>query len=173
EKTVVETNAFLIRYKCFHLMEKRKVFQWNIEIQGFDTGELSFKLAGIALETTLKNRVGFCIHHPIRETIGQPVEITQPDSSTYHGQFPEHIAPHDPFRNIASMRWRCAKNWYRLHFEGDIFETEDQRNWTDASFKTYCTPLDKPFPVMLEKGQEIIQSIRFVPEKPLSFIAKK
>ena len=25
-------------------------------------------------------------------------------------------------------------------FEGDLWETEDHRNWTDANFKTYSTP---------------------------------
>ena len=26
--------------------------------------------------------------------------------------------------------------WVDLKFEGDIFETEDQRNWIDGSYKT-------------------------------------
>ncbi|MDF2724990.1 MAG: hypothetical protein K0Q59_4665, partial [Paenibacillus sp.] len=46
-----------------------------------------------------------------------------------------------------------------LSFEGDTFETEDQRNWTDASFKTYCTPLVHPFPVRIEAGQTIKQAV--------------
>ena len=29
----------------------------------------------------------------------------------------------------------------RFTFEGDLFEIEDQRNWTDATFKTYSTPM--------------------------------
>jgi len=29
---------------------------------------------------------------------------------------------------------------------GDVFETEDHRNWTDANFKTYGTPLRLLFP---------------------------
>ena len=36
---------------------------------------------------------------------------------------------------------------------------EDQRNWTDASFKTYCTPLEIPYPVELDKGAKISQKI--------------
>ena len=39
--------------------------------------------------------------------------------------------------------------------QGDVFETEDQRNWTDASFKTYCPPLRLPFPRPFEDGEEI------------------
>jgi hypothetical protein len=43
--------------------------------------------------------------------------------------------------------------------EGDIFEMEDQRNWSDLSYKTYCTPLALPFPVTLEAGTKIRQKI--------------
>ena len=43
--------------------------------------------------------------------------------------------------------------------EGDTFETEDQRNWTDASFKTYCTPLGLPYPVTVAEGTRIVQSV--------------
>lgn len=46
-----------------------------------------------------------------------------------------------------------------LAFEGDIFETEDQRNWTDASFKTYSRPLELPFPYLVKKGELINQKI--------------
>ena len=58
------------------------------------------------------------------------------------------------------MRWEPAKGWEtELKFDGDIFETEDQRNWSDATFKTYCTPLSKPFPVDVRMGDTIKQKI--------------
>ena len=47
----------------------------------------------------------------------------------------------------------------KIQFEGDVFEMEDQRNWTDASFKTYSTPLERPFPVQLASGDEVRQRI--------------
>ena len=43
--------------------------------------------------------------------------------------------------------------------EGDTFEMEDHRNWTDANFKTYCTPLAKPYPVRVESGTTIQQTV--------------
>ena len=36
---------------------------------------------------------------------------------------------------------------------------EDQRNWTDASFKTYCTPLRYPYPVEIAAGTRISQLV--------------
>lgn len=36
---------------------------------------------------------------------------------------------------------------------------EDQRNWTDASYKTFCTPLHLPYPVRVRKGVRIDQAV--------------
>ena len=47
----------------------------------------------------------------------------------------------------------------RTYFEGDLFETEDQRNWTDASFKTYSTPLALGPPHTSRPDQRFDQSV--------------
>ena len=44
--------------------------------------------------------------------------------------------------------------------EGDAFEMEDQRNWSDASYKTYVRPLRRPWPYSLPKGQKFTQAVR-------------
>ncbi len=36
---------------------------------------------------------------------------------------------------------------------------EDQRNWTDASYKTYSTPLALPFPVEIRAGETVEQTV--------------
>ena len=43
--------------------------------------------------------------------------------------------------------------------EGDTYEMEDQRNWTDASYKTYVRPLALPWPYRIEPGVRIDQTI--------------
>ncbi|MGH2409378.1 MAG: hypothetical protein ACRDGS_03305, partial [Chloroflexota bacterium] len=48
--------------------------------------------------------------------------------------------------------------WAHVRFNGDVFEMEDQRNWTDASFKTYSTPLRLPYPAEVHAGTVIAQS---------------
>jgi hypothetical protein len=47
-----------------------------------------------------------------------------------------------------------------VRMEGDTFEMEDHRNWTDASFKTYVRPLVLPWPYTLKAGEEVKQSIK-------------
>ena len=44
-------------------------------------------------------------------------------------------------------------------FEGDEFEMEDQRNWTDASFKTYSTPLSLGLVHEAVAGQTLDQRV--------------
>ncbi|HEY9214419.1 MAG TPA: hypothetical protein VIQ29_16430 [Ancylobacter sp.] len=45
------------------------------------------------------------------------------------------------------------------HMEGDAFEMEDQRNWSDASYKTYVRPLALPWPYTLPAGVPQRQSV--------------
>jgi hypothetical protein len=81
--------------------------------------------------------------------------------------FPVFISCENPFKNLNAFRWRCQHDWFNLRFEGDTFETEDQRNWSDTSYKTFCTPLDKPFPVQLLAGDTVHQKVIFQAERDL------
>jgi len=69
------------------------------------------------------------------------------------------------------MRWESAGIPFTLDFDGDVFETEDQRNWGDASCKTFCTPLDIPFPVELRRGDKVYQRVTFGPQGRLQPVA--
>jgi hypothetical protein len=50
--------------------------------------------------------------------------------------------------------------WAEVRFSGDIFEMEDQRTFTDASYKTFCTPLSLPYPAEIKEGTKVVQSIQ-------------
>ena len=98
--------------------------------------------------------------HPIQECAGKACTITDSQGEQITTAFPEFISPNQPFRNIKEMEWPLADGTKaKLIFTGDIFETEDHRNWTDASFKTYSTPLDLPFPVAVEPGFQVQQKV--------------
>ena len=43
-----------------------------------------------------------------------------------------------------------------------IYEMEDQRNWTDASYKTYVCSLLDPWPFRLEAGDKVAQRVTLV-----------
>lgn len=129
-------------------------FLWHGDIGG-SHGSIEYFFHGEALSNFHRNRIGFCLLHP-PQCAGQPCETKL--GELLH--FPQEIAPHQPFFNLRSISHEVVPGlWGIAVFEGDIFETEDQRNWTDASFKTYCTPLDLPFPVEVRTGDIIKQEV--------------
>src|SRR5439155_14715244 len=77
-----------------------------------------------------------------------------------HGKFPELIDPVQPMMNLRSVTHEAAPGLkVTCRMEGDTFEMEDQRNWTDASYKTYVRPLALPWPYMLSAGTRLEQSV--------------
>lgn len=129
----------------------------QIEAQG---NTISFRMKGIALTSFSSNRIGICVHHPLNESSGKEVTIKKPDGAEFKATFPDLISPHQPFKQVQQMQWQIDEsNTIQLNFEGDVFETEDQRNWTDSSFKTYSTPLDIAFPVDVKVGDTVEQQV--------------
>jgi hypothetical protein len=146
---------------CFENQYKKADidFSFQVSITGKDN-LIDFEIEGEALSGFRINRVGFCVLHPIGECAGKECEVTGPDGEKQSFSFPQLVSPHQPMKNISEMRWKVDQNIEaRLSFEGDIFEMEDQRNWTDDSFKTYCRPLELPFPFVLKRGDKIHQRI--------------
>jgi hypothetical protein len=160
EKIDLQTDSFIIKYTCTYRTEKIN-FMAFFTIEGKADNSIIFSFEGEALTSFEKNRIGFCVLHPVKDCSGRECLITHSNGEEEKSLFPVQISPHQPFTDIKSMKWSAGGNACTLDFLGDIFETEDQRNWTDASYKTYCTPLNIPFPVDIRKGEIIHQSIRF------------
>ncbi len=136
---------------------------YGVEYYGVLTATFTSAAVEIAFEGTAahafrRNRIGLVVLHPPAEA-GREITVEHPDGGSTAAQFPYGISPHQPFTDIAALEWADAGTAFRLSFTGDVFETEDQRNWTDASFKTYSTPLSLPFPVDVAAGDSVRQSV--------------
>ena len=160
ENVEIRENSFVIAIRCLYQSETIK-FSADYLIEGKQDNSITLSMEGRALERFEKNRIGFCVLHPVEGYSGRNCNIEHTDGSTEQSAFPEEISKHQVFRDIKSITWLENRTRCRIDFEGDIFETEDQRNWTDASFKTYSTPLSKPYPVTLEKDNVVSQRITF------------
>lgn len=140
-------------------------FFWRGEIVGeMPGGEYSssvrFSMEGVARSTFRRNRIGFCVLHPITECAGNGCAVVHTNGQVERGTFPMLVSPHQPFQDIRSISHTVANGVTAdVVFEGETFEMEDHRNWTDASYKTYCTPLAKPYPVEVPQGTKIQQSV--------------
>jgi D-apionolactonase len=156
-----QDNSFKIQYDCYHESNGERIFHWHVRINGGEDSVISFEIQGTAMKDIVKNRAGLCILHPLKDTAGGPCEMFHANGDQIKKSFPVYISADNPFKNLKAFRWRCRYEWFMLHFEGDEFETEDQRNWCDASYKTFCTPLSKPFPVELKAGATVHQKVIF------------
>ncbi|MBI4904240.1 MAG: hypothetical protein HY820_11425 [Acidobacteria bacterium] len=140
-------------------------FFWRGEIIGETPGggyvsSVRFSMEGTARSTFKRNRIGFCVLHPITECAGNGCSVVHTNGSVEKGSFPLLVSPHQPFKDMRSISHIVAPGLTAdVQFEGEVFEMEDHRNWTDASYKTYCTPLEKPFPVEVAQGTGIKQSV--------------
>jgi D-apionolactonase len=159
----LEAHSFRIVFESEH-QQGDIHFLWRGTIVGQADGTLRYEFDGEARTTFLRNRIGFCVLHPIRECAGARARQTGIDGSVVECRFPELIEPQifgrSTFRDLRSVAHEFSEGqWAELQFEGDVFEMEDQRNWSDASFKTYCTPLSLPFPVEVSPGTKIQQTV--------------
>jgi D-apionolactonase len=142
-------------------------FAWRGTISGSSEGVLVYEMDGIARSTFMRTRIGFCVLHPaecagarcrIEHIVGEHCAIPAEE-----GALPLLIQPFQPlkpFAELAALAHEVEPGvWANVRFDGDIFEMEDQRNWTDASYKTFCTPLRLPYPVEIAEGTRITQRV--------------
>ena len=157
--TSINQKSFHISFEAIH-KEREIHFKWLGEIKGELDGTVIFSMRGEALSTFQRNRIGFCVLHPLELCTGRACTIETTEGEIREETFPVFISPSQPFTNMHSISYKVPSlAEVKISFEGDIFEMEDQRNWTDASFKTYSTPHSLPIPVTVEKGTIIEQTV--------------
>ena len=157
----IAADSFRIHYEVENKRGEIDFF-WQGTITGDADGTITFTMDGAARSTFLRNRIGFCILHPAA-CAGTPCRVERVDGATERADLPVYIVPDQPVPPFAEMRSLAHQVmpgvWAKLRFSGDIFEMEDQRNWTDASYKTFCTPLRLPYPVEIKAGARVAQSV--------------
>jgi hypothetical protein len=77
--------------------------------------------------------------------------------------FPELICADQPILDIRELSHEPHVGvTVKVRMEGDAFEMEDHRNWTDASFKTYARPLARGYPYAISAGEQVEQSVSVI-----------
>ena len=158
---------------------ERTLFKGCFTCSGADSGKVTASLELRAETPARVNRAGFVILHPVAGVAGSPLRVTHRGDSVELSAFPRNIAPNQPALDIVGLRQVANGVLADIWFAGEVFEMEDQRSWTDASFKTYCRPLSLPFPFELPPGETVVQSVTVqmsgggetqdsTPEKPIT-----
>ncbi len=141
-------------------------FEWTGRILATRNGELSYRFDGRAQSAFQCNRIGICFLHATEPLRGKACLITHGTNanggsprSTIH--FPDTVEPNNFAFDIQSMQWRLDhQHELMLEFDGELFESEDQRNWIDDSFKTFCRPLSKPRPFRVAVADSFEQAVK-------------
>lgn len=154
-KANVQNDSFDITFEV-ECRGREVHYVWKGAVRGRADGQISFTFDGEAKSNFLRNRIGLCVLHPIQECAGKAVTLEHTNGTKEQTSFPKQIAPLQPLCDVRSITQEVAAGVRaEIRFEGEVFETEDQRNYGDASFKTYSTPQDLPKPVAIKPGDRV------------------
>jgi len=152
-------SAFRIAYRGRHRLDEID-FDTRVILEGAADGTVTFALDGLARSTFWRGRVGILVLYPAASCAGLPFTAQTPQGTLEQGMFPIEIAAHQPVNDLVALTHEVTPGLLAtVRFQGDVFEMEDQRNWTDATYKVYSTPLRLPAPVEVQEGTRISQSV--------------
>lgn len=155
-------DTFEIQFSCINKMNDAE-FHWTGTISGDEMGTIRYAFTGTSQTDFERMRLGLCLLHAENECAGKNLSVTHTNGTKEETSFSNTVAPiaPEPVVDIKALKYEAAPGvQVEFSFTGDAFEMEDQRNWTDASFKTYCTPASLQRPVLVKKGDMVSQSIK-------------
>ena len=134
---------------------------FRAEIVGSPAGGLQFNVTARTGSDFETGRTGFVILHAVEGVAGKPCTILHVDGTSEETEFSAHVMPLQPFIDVRAMTHEVTSGLrVTCRMEGEhAWKCEDQRNWTDASYKTYYRPLSLSFPYVIEGGSEFDQSV--------------
>ena len=148
--------------------------EWHLKATGFPDGTLHVNFRAQALRNCAFARIGLCLHFDAEDFKQAQYEASN-DTVSWTGRFPGRIHPqylvdglhHPCIAPFSSMRIALRPDaGLDIRLEGDQFEMEDQRNWTDATFKAYTTPLALGELHHLRAGDTIQQKLQVALRAP-------
>jgi hypothetical protein len=161
-----EADRFHVQFDAFHQAGSLE-YRWHASIEGKPDGTIEYTMDGLAGRDFRYCRIGFCVLHPIEGIAGSPYHGVTPEG-TFSGVLSRLVEPQRivngfevPITPSCSSLTIATPDGTKIttDFEGDLFEMEDQRNWTDGSYKTYCTPLSLGYPHNATANQVFHQKV--------------
>lgn len=157
-RTSVDGDRGTIRITASARYDGSEVLRWSM-LASIDGDTVQVDASATVSSPFARNRVGLVVLHP-PTLAGLPLTVRHPSGGRTAATWPLLVAPHQPAQDVAGYEWDADGRRVDVDLSGDVFEMEDQRNWTDASYKTYSTPLAEPFPVVLQPGAHVRQAVR-------------
>jgi len=159
-KVEQRADGFSVSYRALCSRGAQEI-AFEASIEGRADASLEFNASATPKTDFLTARTGFVVLHPLKGVVGKELTIEHVDRSLEKSKFPALVDPVQPFLNIRALTHAAIPGGEAtVRFEGDTWEMEDHRNWTDASFKTYVRPLARPWPYVLKAGEAVKQSVK-------------
>ncbi|HYB05052.1 MAG TPA: hypothetical protein VED17_11365, partial [Nitrososphaerales archaeon] len=137
-------------------------YRWNGSITGDRNGKLTYSMSGVTLSSFKKRIIGLCALFPIKECAGRSAKVIRSDGESTSASFPLYISSEQPLRDfddISEINYEVDQTPVTVKFKGDRFEMEDQRSFTDASFKVYSSWVRANDAEVVKVGDRVFQSI--------------
>ncbi len=135
-------------------------FAFTARIDGRADGTLAFRATGGSPHGFATNRTGFIVLHPLVGVVGHDLAVERASGGTVRTRFPDRVEPGTPATDIRALSHEPRPGLrVTVRMEGEAFEMEDHRNWTDASFKTYVRPLALGYPYRIAAGETVEQAV--------------
>lgn len=151
-----DANGF---QSAHHFSVADGALECNVTYAATHDGLLTATGTATAKRDFVTNRTGFSVLHPLCDFAGRPATVHHSDGSISQTHMPDIISPSQPIKDIKGLQFDLDGMTLDIRFEGEVFEMEDQRNWSDASYKTYCRPLVEPFAYTIRAGETLRQKI--------------
>ncbi len=161
-----ERDHFEVTFTAHHAYSDID-YTWQGRITGGSDGVIAYEMTGTAGRAFRYAKIGFNVHHALAQSVERPYRAHTPTGEV-SGVLPKVI---DPQRFIDGRLTAIFPEYdaLTLHptdsvraeftFLGDLFEMQDHRNWTDANYKSYGTPLSVPWPMDATPGQAFFQKV--------------
>jgi len=157
-------SAYAFRIRCIGHFPTKPRIDFHLDLEGTSAGVIRVAGEAVPRGDIATNRIGLCVMHPMAAG-GRRVDVQHVDGRTSRSTFPTLIPPWPPFMLVRAIRHEYApRRWARCTLDGDAFELEDQRNNSDASFKTYNRSNMMARPYALPGRVPIRQSVELVLE---------
>ncbi len=146
----------------------------HLTVQGRNDGQLQFRAQASPTHPLKTNRCGWVLMHPMAAA-GSKLEVLHVDGRSSHTTWPQEVPAWPPFMGVRGLRHEYATgHWAEAVLPVEDYETEDQRNNADASFKTYNRSNLMPRPYVLRPGQPLVREmhLRLLGQAPARRVSK-
>ncbi|MGI8702207.1 MAG: hypothetical protein ACR2JU_13570 [Nocardioidaceae bacterium] len=166
EREVVQgQGSFAVTFRQRHQIGEIDL-SWTGVVRGSADGVLTYEMSARAEIPFRHSKIGLNIHHGLGPYRHRRYTAATEDGEMV-GRLPDDIAPQlvkdgsltGMFDHFDRIRFDLDGVRANFEFDGDRFELQDHRNWSDANYKTYGTPLSFGFPRDIEAGQQVWQRV--------------